>query len=49
MNLSIQMRIMYNVKHRYAIRLKFGDKFSTSLNKLVLQAKASIDSTAKKI
>ena len=49
MDLSIQMRIMYNVKHRYTIHLKFGDKFSTSLNKLVLQAKAGIGSTAKKI
>ena len=41
------MRVMYNVKHRYAIRLKFGDKFLTSLTSLVLEAKASICSTIK--
>ena len=41
------MRVMYNVKRCYAIRLKFGDKFLTSLTKLVLEAKASIYSTIK--
>ena len=41
MDLSIRMRVMYNAKHRYGIRLKFGDKFLTSLTKSVLKAKAS--------
>ena len=41
------MRIVYNVKHRYAIRLKFGEKLLTSRTKLVLEAKASICSTIK--
>ena len=43
------MRIFDNVKHRYAIRLKFGDKILTSLTKSVLEAKASIRTTIKKI
>ena len=47
MDLSIRMRVTYNVKHRYAIHLKFGGKFWTSLTKLVLEAKASICSTIK--
>ena len=42
MNLSIRMRIIYNVNHRYKIRLKFGDKFLTSLTKFVLKTKASM-------
>ena len=41
------MRIIYNVRHCVAVRLKFGDKFLTSLSKLVLQVKASICSTIK--
>ena len=36
------MRVMYIVKHGYAICLKFGDKFLTSLTKLVLKPKANI-------
>ena len=41
------MRIIYNVKHRYVIRMKFGDKFLTFLTNLVLETKASICSTIK--
>ena len=44
---SVRMRVMYNVKHRHAIRLKFRAKFLTSLIKLVLEAEASICSTIK--
>ena len=47
MDLSVIIRIVYNVKYRYAIRLKFGDKFLTSLTYLVLQVKASICPTIK--
>ena len=40
--------VIHNVKHCYAIRLKFGDKLSTSLIKLeLLEAKAKICSTIK--
>ena len=41
------MRVMYNAKHRYGIRLKFGDKSLTSLTKSVLKAKASTYFTIK--
>ena len=44
----IQMRITH-VKYRYAIHLKFGDKFFTSISKLVLYRKASICSVIKEI
>ena len=47
MDLSIRMRVMHKVKHRYAIHLKFGGKFLTSLTNLVLEAKASICTTTK--
>ena len=42
------MRITFKEKHRYAIRLKFGDKFLTSLTKLVLEEKFRNSSTIKK-
>ena len=41
------MAIIYNVKHHYAIRLKFGEKYLNSLTKLELEAKVSICSTIK--
>ena len=47
MDLSIRMRVMYNVKHRYASRLKFRDKFLSSLTESVLVTRASICSTTK--
>ena len=47
MDQSIRMKTIYNVKDHYAISLKFGDKFLTSLTKLVLEAEVSICSTLK--
>ena len=49
MNLSTHMKIIYDIKHRYIIRLKIGNKFLTFpiLTKLVLQVKTSICSTNK--
>ena len=41
------MRVIFNVKQRYAIRLKSGDIFLTFLTKLVHEAKASNCSTIK--
>ena len=38
---------MYNIKHLYVIRLKFGDKFLTSVTKSVLEVKASTCSAIK--
>ena len=47
MDLPIQIRIIYNVKHLHVIRLKFGDRCLTFLSKLVLEGKASISSTVQ--
>ena len=41
------MRVVYNLKHRYAIVWNFGEKFLTSLFKLVLKVKGSISSTVQ--
>ena len=41
------MRIIYNAKYLFTIHLKFGNKFLTSLIKLVLKAKASTFFTIK--
>ena len=45
MDLSIQIRFIYNVRHRNAFWLKVGDKLLTFLTMLVLEKKASICST----
>ena len=47
MDMTIRVRIIYKVKHRYAIRLKFRDKFLSSLTKLVLEARLCSCSTLK--
>ena len=47
MDLTIQMRKFNNLKHRFAICLKFSDRFFTSLTMLGLEAKASICSVIK--
>ena len=48
MDLLIRMIIIYNVTRRYAIHLKFGGKFLTSLTKLTSQARANICRTIKR-
>ena len=47
MDLSVRMRIIYNVRHCHAIRLKFGNKFLTFVNKLVPEGKAYVYSIIK--
>ena len=47
MNLSTRMRVNYDVKHRYAVRLRFRDKLLTSITKLVLEVKTNICFTIK--
>ena len=42
MDLTIQMRIFYNVKHFYTIFFEFGDRLFTSLTTLGFEMKASI-------
>ena len=46
-DLAMRIRIIYNVKHCYAIHLKFVEKFLTSLSKLVLKVNTSICSTIR--
>ena len=48
MDLTIQMKVFNNVKHRHAICSKFGDNFFTFLTMLGCEAKASIFSAIKK-
>ena len=47
MDLSIRIKIIYNVRRGYAIRLKYGGKLLIFVTKYVLEAKASICSTIK--
>ena len=45
MDLTIQLSILNDVKHRHTIYLKYRDRFFTFLTMLGLEAKASICST----
>ena len=47
MDVTIQIRIFNNAKHRHAIYLKFGDRFFASLTILEREVKASKCSTIK--
>ena len=47
MDLPFLVRIIRNVKHSYATRLKFGDKVLTPETKIIFEAKPSICSTIK--
>ena len=47
MELSIRIRIIYNGRHGYVIRLKFGENLLTFLTKKILEGETSICSTIK--
>ena len=47
MDLTIQIRIFKNVKHRHEICRKYGDRGFTSLTMLGLKTKTSVCSTVK--
>ena len=49
MDLTIQMKILNNVKYRHAICMKLGGRFFTSLTMLGYEAKASIYFAIKEI
>ena len=47
MDLSLRVKIIYNVKHCNIIRLKFEDRFLTSFINLATEVKVSFYSTIK--
>ena len=49
MHLSNKIKIICDVRHRYAIRLKFGDKFLTFVTNLVPKGKPVLALQSNKI